>query len=147
MPNTIKTAIGWPPKLALDKVSYVNFFILAQIMKKFIISGRLCFSLALTFSGTSSTHNYLLILQGFWHFKDFFFFWWYHWWSLRWCKQWFGAKGYALVTKRNICFWTKVTIFLKSWSGNLCGNAKFARNQVGDVENRGWNLSIAVKMK
>ena len=24
--NTIKTASGYPPKLALDKISYVNFF-------------------------------------------------------------------------------------------------------------------------
>ena len=32
--NTIKTAIGYPPKLALDKSSCVNFFKLAQITKK-----------------------------------------------------------------------------------------------------------------
>ena len=45
----LRIAIGYPPKLALDKVSYINLFILAQyyekIMKEFIISGRLCFSL------------------------------------------------------------------------------------------------------
>ena len=45
MSNTIKTAIGYPPKLALDKVSYVIFYKLAQITKKLIILGRLCFSL------------------------------------------------------------------------------------------------------
>ena len=32
--NTIKTAIGYPPKLALDKISYVSFCKLAQITKK-----------------------------------------------------------------------------------------------------------------
>ena len=67
VPNTIKTAIGYPSKLALDKVSYINFFILAQyyekITKKFIISGRLCFSLTQTLRSATSTHNYLLILQ------------------------------------------------------------------------------------
>ena len=26
VPNTIKTAIGYPPKLALDKISNVNYF-------------------------------------------------------------------------------------------------------------------------
>ena len=43
--NTIKTAIGYLLKLALDKISYVNFFKLAQITKKLILLGRLCFSL------------------------------------------------------------------------------------------------------
>ena len=43
--NTIKTAIGYLLKLALDKISYVNFFKLAQITKKWILLGRLCFSL------------------------------------------------------------------------------------------------------
>ena len=43
--NSIKTAIGYPPKLASDKTSYVNFFKLAQITKKMIISGMLCFCL------------------------------------------------------------------------------------------------------
>ena len=43
--NTIKTATGYPPKLALDKISYLNFCKLSQITKKLIISGRLCFSL------------------------------------------------------------------------------------------------------
>ena len=32
--HTIKAAIDYPPKLALDKVSYVNFCKLAQITKK-----------------------------------------------------------------------------------------------------------------
>ena len=32
--NTIKTAIGYPPKLALDKISYVNFCKLTRITKK-----------------------------------------------------------------------------------------------------------------
>ena len=40
--NTIKTAIDYPPKFALDKFSYVKS---AQVMKKLIILGRLCFSL------------------------------------------------------------------------------------------------------
>ena len=43
--NAIKTAIGYPPKLTLDKIMYVNFFKLAQIMNKMIISRRLWFSL------------------------------------------------------------------------------------------------------
>ena len=46
--NIIKTAINYPPKLAMDKVSYVNFFKLAQITKNMIILGRLCFSLTKT---------------------------------------------------------------------------------------------------
>ena len=32
--NTIKTAIGYPPKLALDKISLVFFFNSEQINKK-----------------------------------------------------------------------------------------------------------------
>ena len=32
--NTIKTAIGYPPKLALDKISHVFFFNSEQINKK-----------------------------------------------------------------------------------------------------------------
>ena len=32
--NTIKIAIDYPPKLALDKISYVSFCKLAQITKK-----------------------------------------------------------------------------------------------------------------
>ena len=44
--NTIKMAIDCPPKLALDKFSYVDFFKLARITKRLIILGRLCFSLA-----------------------------------------------------------------------------------------------------
>ena len=32
--NTIKTAISYPPKLALDKISYVNVCKLARITKK-----------------------------------------------------------------------------------------------------------------
>ena len=43
--NVIKTAIGYPPKLTLDKIIYVNFFKLAQITNKMIISRRLWFSL------------------------------------------------------------------------------------------------------
>ena len=43
--NTINTAISYPPKLALDKISYVNIFKLAQITKKFITFCRLRFSL------------------------------------------------------------------------------------------------------
>ena len=39
--RTNKTAIGYPPKLACNKISYVNFCKLAQITKKQIISGRL----------------------------------------------------------------------------------------------------------
>ena len=34
MSNTIKTAIDYPPKLALGQFSYVNCFKLAQITKK-----------------------------------------------------------------------------------------------------------------
>ena len=41
--NIIKTAINYPPKLAMDKVSYVNFSKLAQITKNMIILGRLLF--------------------------------------------------------------------------------------------------------
>ena len=36
--NTIKTAIAYSPKLALDKSSYVNFFKLAQIKNKMMIN-------------------------------------------------------------------------------------------------------------
>ena len=42
--NTIKTASGYPPELAWDKISYVNVCKLIQIMKKLIILGRLCLS-------------------------------------------------------------------------------------------------------
>ena len=63
--NTIKTAIGYLLKLALDKISYVNFFKLAQITKKWILLGRLCFSLTLILSSTSFTHICLLILHTF----------------------------------------------------------------------------------
>ena len=38
--NTFKTAISYPPKLALVKISYVNFCKLAQITKELIILGR-----------------------------------------------------------------------------------------------------------
>ena len=61
--NTIKTAIRYPLELDLDKISYVNFYKLAQITKKFIISDRLCLSLRQTSSSISSTHNNLLILH------------------------------------------------------------------------------------
>ena len=40
--NNIKTAIGYPPKLALRKISYINFCKLAQIAKKMIILDRWC---------------------------------------------------------------------------------------------------------
>ena len=59
--NTIKNANGYPPEFALDKISRVNFCKLAQITKKLIISGRLCFSLTYTLRGTSSTRIHLLI--------------------------------------------------------------------------------------
>ena len=36
--NTIKTAIGCSPKLALDKIRDENFFKLAQIMNKMTIN-------------------------------------------------------------------------------------------------------------
>ena len=36
--NTIKTAIGCSPKLALDKISDEHFFKLAQIMNKMTIN-------------------------------------------------------------------------------------------------------------
>ena len=55
--NTIKTAIGYPPKLAWGKISYINFCKLAQITKKLIILGGLCLPLTQTLSKTSSTHN------------------------------------------------------------------------------------------
>ena len=35
--NTIQTAISYPPKLALDKISDVNFCKLAQITKKMLL--------------------------------------------------------------------------------------------------------------
>ena len=57
--NTIKTVIGYPSKLALDKNRCVNFCKLPQITKNFIISDRLCFPLTQTLSSTSSTHNNL----------------------------------------------------------------------------------------
>ena len=50
--NIIKTAIGYPPELALDKISYINFYKLAQITKKLIISVMLCFPLTQTLSST-----------------------------------------------------------------------------------------------
>ena len=59
--NTIKTANGYPPEFALDKISCVNFCKLAQITKKLIISGRLCLSLRYTLRNTSSTRIHLLI--------------------------------------------------------------------------------------
>ena len=40
--NTIKTAIGYPPQLALGKISCVNFSKLAQITETMITLGRLC---------------------------------------------------------------------------------------------------------
>ena len=38
--HTIKTAVGYPPKSASKKISYLNFCKLTQIRKN-IISGRL----------------------------------------------------------------------------------------------------------
>ena len=35
MSNTIKTAIDYPPKLALDKISYIIFFLIGKIKKKY----------------------------------------------------------------------------------------------------------------
>ena len=43
--NSIQTAIGYPAKLALRKISCVNFCKLAQITKKLMISGRFCLPL------------------------------------------------------------------------------------------------------
>ena len=39
--DIIKTAIGYPPQFAWNKIIYVNFCKLAQITKKMTISGRL----------------------------------------------------------------------------------------------------------
>ena len=55
--------------------------------------------------------------------------------------------GYVVVTKRSVCFWTKVTIFLKSWSNVWVEMQKNAGNQGGDVQNQGGNFDIAVEMK
>ena len=46
--NTIKTTIRYPSKLALGKISYVDFCKLEQITKKLIILGRLHFPLTQT---------------------------------------------------------------------------------------------------
>ena len=43
--HTIKTAIGYPPKSASNKISYINFCKLTEITKKLIISGKLCLAL------------------------------------------------------------------------------------------------------
>ena len=43
--NTIKTAIDYLPKLALDKIRYVIFFKIGTNYEKLIFLGRLCFSL------------------------------------------------------------------------------------------------------
>ena len=43
--HTIKTAMDYPPKLAWNKNSYVNFCTLGQITKKLIIFNRLCLPL------------------------------------------------------------------------------------------------------
>ena len=51
--NTIKTATGYSPELALDKISCVNFYKFAQITKKLMILGRLCFPLAQTLKAHS----------------------------------------------------------------------------------------------
>ena len=61
--NTITTAIGFLPKLILDRISSEKFFKTGTNYEKLIISGRLCFPLTKTLSNTSSTHNYLLILH------------------------------------------------------------------------------------
>ena len=61
--HTIKSTIGYPPKLAWDKTSDANFCKLTEITKKFIISGRLCLPLTQNFSNTSATQNSLLTLQ------------------------------------------------------------------------------------
>ena len=38
----------------------------------------------------------------------------------------FGTEGYALVTKGSVRFWTKITIFLKSWS-RICADMRKMR--------------------
>ena len=43
--SNIKVAIGFPPKLALCKIRYVNFCKLTQITNKLIIVGGLCLPL------------------------------------------------------------------------------------------------------
>ena len=74
MSNTFKTAIGHPPKLALEKVSYVNFYKLAQITKKLIISSRLCFSLTFYVAlHPLKIIPYTSQIVGFRHFKEIFF--------------------------------------------------------------------------
>ena len=50
---------------------------------------------------------------------------------------------YAVVTKRNLRFIIKVTIFLKSWS-NIWVDM---RKKHGDVENQVGKLGIAGEMK
>ena len=57
--HTIKTGIGYPPKLFWNKISYVNLCKLGQITEKLIVLGRLCLPL----SNTSATENYLLTLH------------------------------------------------------------------------------------
>ena len=55
--------------------------------------------------------------------------------------------GYAVVAKGRVSFWTKVTIFVKSWSDICVEMQKNAGNQGGDVQNQGENFGIAVEMK
>ena len=55
--HIIKTAIGYPPKSAWNKINFVNFYKLAQIVKKLIISGSLCLPLTKSLSNTSATQN------------------------------------------------------------------------------------------
>ena len=61
--HTIKMEIGYPPELAWNRISYVNFFKLTQITKKLIISGRLCLPLTKNLINNSATQNYLLTLN------------------------------------------------------------------------------------
>ena len=56
-------------------------------------------------------------------------------------------EGYAVVTKGSVCFFTKVAIFLKSWSGIWVEMTKNGGNQGSDVENQSGNLGKAVEMK
>ena len=50
-------------------------------------------------------------------------------------KESLSSRGRKLPRRNEILVW------------NLCGNAKNAGNQGGDVENRGGNLRLAVEMK
>ena len=82
--NTINTAFfvhlsgKSSPKLALGKISYMNFCKLVQITKKFYTSrqGMPAFDMTL--------QSFLVICL---YFTDYRFLLEGHWWRLRWCKQ------------------------------------------------------------